>query len=288
MNYSQIISYIYALLAVGYGTYFFIIDIIGHIRFLGIYNSKKEVIGIIKNIHCYYDDYGYYEDNCNSDIEYTINNIKYIENIHVPNNLKIGDEIKISYNPNDHKEIIFYGNDYIYTVIYIILSIIAIILLWIFLFIVIIFSSIYNKFIFIFYSIFVTIIIFYDLYYIINNNYNYYNFRFIDQYANFEDYTIGIITRQKNCSENKFCTSNIEYSIDGIKYSLIIPTFDYKVGENAKVYYNKDNPEDIVLYDKNGDQELIKTIIYIFISLLLLISLFYSIPLYIREIINNI
>lgn len=277
MNYNKLISYIYALLAVGYGTYFFITYIYYHLTTVRGYNYRKETIGIIKTMECYDDD-----DYCTSNIEYTVNNTKYSNISTVPNNLKIGDEIKIKYTPNYPNEIFIYGNMHIYAYIYITLLIIAIILLWIFLFIVIIFSSIYNKFIFLIYAIFVTIIISYECYLNINNNYN----NDLNKYDDYEDYTIGIITSQEDCSnindnniEHEMCFSYIEYLIDGVKHNVKLLTFNYKVGENVKVYYNKDTPEAIKIYDETENQRLIKIIIYIIILLLSWICLFYCIPL---------
>ena len=113
MNYSKIISYIYALLAVGYGTYFFITYIYYHLTTVRGYNYRKETIGIIKTMECYDDD-----DYCTSNIEYTVNNTKYSNISTVPNNLKIGDEIKIKYTPNYPNEIFIYGNMHIYAYIY--------------------------------------------------------------------------------------------------------------------------------------------------------------------------
>jgi hypothetical protein len=276
MNYSKIISYIYALLAVGYGTYFCITYIYYYRAILRGYIDKKSTIGIIKTINCYD------KDSCYSDIEYTINNIKYTKNTLVPNNLKIGDEVKVLYSYNKHYndyDILVYGNIYIYSYIYISLLIIAIIFLWIFLFIVIIFSSIYNKFIFFIYAIFVTIIISYRCYINIHNNY----YDDIHKYDDYEDYTIGIITSQEDCSENEMCFSNIEYLINGVKHNVKLLTFYYKVGENVKVYYNKDTPEAIKIYDKTENQRLIKIIIYTIILLLLWICLFYNIPLILNK-----
>jgi hypothetical protein len=198
----------------------------------------------------------------------------------VPNNLKIGDEVKVLYSYNKHYndyDILVYGNIHIYSYIYISLLIIAIILLWIFLFIVILFSSIYNKYIFLIYAIFITVIISYTCYININNNYN----NDLNKYDDYEDYTIGIITSQEDCSENEeeMCYSNIEYLIDDVKHNVKLLTFYYKVGENVKVYYNKDTPEAIKIYDKTENQRLIKIIIYTIILLLLWICLFYCIPL---------
>lgn len=51
-----------------------------------------------------------------ADIEYIVNNIKYLNNTKIPNNLKIGDKVKIKYDSIDLNNIIIYGiyNDYIY------------------------------------------------------------------------------------------------------------------------------------------------------------------------------
>ena len=274
MNYNKIISYIYALLAVGYGTYFFIIYIYYYRAILRGYINKKSTIGIIKTIHCYY------EDSCYSDIEYSINNIKYTRSAHVPNNVKVGDEIEVSYSYNDHYkdyDILVFGNMHIYSYIYIILLIIFIILLWIILFNVILYENTYNKYIFLIYAIFITVIISYTCYININNNY----YNDLNKYDDYEDYTIGIIKSQEDCLENeeKICYSNIEYLIDGVKHNVKLLTFYYKVGENVKVYYNKDTPEAIKIYDKTENERLIKIIIYTIILLLLWICLFYCSPL---------
>jgi len=276
MDYSKIISYIYALLAVGYGTYFFIVIYFSEFSIIRGYNYRKETIGIIKNINCYD------KESCYGNIEYTVNNIKYLaESIKIPNNSKIGDTIKLKYTPDNPKEVFAYGNMHIYSYIYMILLIIAIILLWIFLFITILYKNIYNKFIFLIYAIFITVIISYVCYLNINNNY----YNDLNKYDDYEDYTIGTIKSHDECydtddkNEKKMCYNNIEYFIDGVKHNVKLLTFFYKVGEEVKVYYNKDNPEAIMIYDKTENERLIKIIIYVIILILLWIFLFYNIPL---------
>ena len=276
MNYSKIISYIYALLAVGYGTYFFIIIYFSEFSIIRGYNNRKETIGIIKNIDCYD------KESCYGNIEYTVNNIKYLESIKIPNNSKIGDTIKLKYTPDNPKEVFAYGNMHIYAYIYIFLTILLIIILWIFLLIAILFPSIYNKYIFLIYAIFVTIIISYDCYIKIHNNS--YNECLLHKYDDYEDYTIGIIKSQDDCYDLdnntiKMCYSNIEYLINDVKYNVKLLTFNYnKVGEEVKVYYNKNYPEDIKIYDKNENKKIITIIIYSIILILLWICLFNSIP----------
>jgi hypothetical protein len=275
MNYSKIISYIYTLLAVGLGTYFCITYIYYYKATLDGYYSKdkEETTAIIKTINCY-------DNSCYSKLEYNINGIKYMNEIDTPN-LKIGDKIKIKYNPNapnDANELRVYNNIYIYSFIFIILLIICIILLWIFLFIIILFSSNYDKFIFLFYSIFITIFISYYCYIIIHNN----SYDLLNRYNDYENYTIGIIKSQDECYDNIMCFSNIEYLIDDIKHNVKLLTFYYKVGEEVKVYYNKDYPQDIKIYDKTENKRIIKTIIFIIILLLLWIFLFFNIPIIIK------
>jgi hypothetical protein len=273
MNYNKIISFVYALLAVGYGTYFCIMYIDYYMVTINGYNSRIKTIGTIKNIECYD------KASCYANIEYTVNNIKYTKYTDVPNNLKIGDKIEIRYNHDNPTDVFAFGNMHIYAYIYISLIILLIILLWMFLLFVILFSSIYNKFIFLIYAIFITIIISYTCY--ININYHDDLFKY-----DYEDYTIGIIKSQDECydvdsndkNENEMCYSNIEYFINNIKYNVKLLTFFYKVGEEVKVYYNKDTPEAIKIYDKTENKRLIKIIIYIIILILLWIFLFYNIP----------
>ena len=273
MNYSKIISYIYALLAVGYGTYFCIIYIYSELTIINFYNYRIETIGIIKTINCYDNN------DCYADIEYTVNNIKYLSLSKIPNNSKIGDKIEVRYNPDNLNDAFFYGNMHIYAYIYIILTIILIIILWIFLLIVILFPSIYNKYIFLIYSIFITVIISYGCYINIFDNYNNLN-----KYDDYEDYTIGTIKSHDECydtddkNEKKMCYNNIEDFIDGVKHNVKLLLINYKVGEEVKVYYNKDNPEAIMIYDKTENERLIKIIIYVIILILLWIFLFYNIP----------
>ena len=170
---------------------------------------------------------------------------------------------------------------HIYAYIYIILTILLIIILWIFLLIAILFPSIYNKFIFLIYAIFITVIISYVCYLNINNNY----YNDLNKYDDYEDYTIGTIKSHDECydtddkNEKKMCYNNIEYFIDGVKHNVKLLLINYKVGEEVKVYYNKDNPEAIMIYDKTENERLIKIIIYIIILILLWIFLFYNIPL---------
>ena len=275
MNYSKIISYIYALLAVGYGTYFCIIYIYySEFSIIRGYNYRIGTIGIIKNIECYDNN------DCYANIEYTINNTKYLTSSNISNNLKIGDKIEVRYTPNNPNEALVYGNMHIYAYIYIILIILLIIILWIFLLIAILFSSIYNKFIFLIYAIFITVIISYVCYLNINNNY----YNDLNKYDDYEDYTIGTIKSHDECydtddkNEKKMCYNNIEYFIDGVKHNVKLLLINYKVGEEVKVYYNKDNPEAIMIYDKTENERLIKIIIYIIILILLWIFLFYNIP----------
>ena len=278
MDYSKIISYIYALLAVGYGTYIFITYIYYYMANINDYNNRKETTGIIKTIYCHD------KPNCYADIEYTVNNTKYILLNPISNNSKIGDKIKLRYSPNNPKEAIVYGNMHIYAYVYMILMIIAIILLWIFLFIVIIFSSIYNKFIFLIYAIFITIIITYVVYINIYNSYYEFNDYYINanhdnesytdlyKYGNFQNYTIGIIKSQDEYY------SYVEYFIDSVKYNVKLLTTHYKVGEEVKVYYNKNNPEAIKIYDNTEkNKQLIKITIYAIVLLLLWIFLIFNI-----------
>ena len=274
MNYSKIISYIYALLAVGYGTYFCIIYIYSELLIIKIYNYRIETIGIIKTINCYDNN------DCYADIEYTVNNTKYLSLSKIPNNSKIGDKIEVRYNPDNLNDAFFYGNMHIYAYIYISLLIIFIILLWIFLFIVILFSSIYNKYIFLIYAIFITVIISYVCYLNINNN-------DLNKYDDYEDYTIGTIKSHDYCydmdsnekTKNNLCYSNVEYFIDGVKHNAKILTIPYKIGKKVNVYYNKATPEYIDIFDITKNQTLIKIIIYVIILILLWIFLFYNIPL---------
>ena len=274
MDYSKIISYIYALLAVGYGTYFFIVIYFSEFSIIRGYNYRKETIGIIKTINCYD------KNNCDGDIEYTVNNTKYLaESIKIPNNSKIGDTIKLRYSPNIPRDVFAYGNMHIYSYVYMILLIIAIILLWIFLFIAILYKNIYNKFIFLIYAIFITVIISYIFYLNIYNNYN----NDLFKYDKYDDYTIGIIKSQDNCfpvdydDKINMCDNNIEYFIDGIKYNVKLLLTNYKVGEEVKVYYYKNDPKAIEIYDKTDNERLIKIIAYIIVLILLWIFLFFNI-----------
>ena len=165
MNYWNIISYIYVIAAF----------VLSHIYYHNNYNNgyydknKKETIGIIKNFYCYD------KNSCYSDIEYIIDDVKYLHKIDTPNNLKIGDKVKLKYNPaapNDVNDLRVYNNHNNHHN----LLIIFIILLWIFLFIIIVFQSIYNKFIFLIYAIIATLISSYLCIILIHNNYNDYNY----------------------------------------------------------------------------------------------------------------
>jgi hypothetical protein len=284
MNYSKIISYIYALLAVGYGTFFCITYIYSELVTINDYNSRKETIGIIKTIYCHD------KSTCHADIEYIVNNTKYLLLNKISKNLKIGDKIEVRYIPDNPNDALVYGNMHIYSYIYVSLLIILIIILWILLLIVIAFPSIYNKYIFLNYAIFVTINITFVWYinmnnslheyyvYCINadhyNNYDYYydNYYYYDD--NFQNNTIGIIKSQ----DEKY--SYVEYFIDDVKYNVKLLPLDFKVGQEVKVFYNKDNHEAIKIYDNTEkNKELINIIIGLFVLLLLWIFLFYNIPL---------
>ena len=91
MIYSKIISYLYVLIAIILGTIFSLYYIYYYYKDINFYNNKQliETTAIIKNIDCYD------KNSCYAEIEYTANNVKYIEKIDTPNNLKIGDKIKI-------------------------------------------------------------------------------------------------------------------------------------------------------------------------------------------------
>ena len=186
MEYYKIIGYIYAIIAIILGTYFSITYIDYYYKDINFYNNKqlKETIAIIKNIDCYD------KNSCYADIEYIANYIKYIEKIDIPNNLKIGDKIKIKYNSKAERTIYYYNyndTDIYYKYIYLILLIIFIILLWIFLIILIIYP---NKYIFLIYAIIATIIITYKLY---NTIYIYYNSGTLKNYEKYKILFILII-----------------------------------------------------------------------------------------------
>lgn len=269
MIYSKIISYLYALIAIILGTISSLHYIDYYYKDIIFYNNKQliETTAIIKNIDCYN------KNSCYAEIEYTANNVKYIEKIDTPNNLKIGDKIKIKYNSKAERTIYYYNyndNDIYYKYIYLILLIIFILLLWIFIIIGIIFS---NKYIFLIYAIIATIIISYIFYNIIYNYYENYKNEDLYNYDDYKYYTIGII---KSTNNNNY--SNIEYLIDDVKYNVNRRTIDYKVGENVKVYYNKDNPNDIKIYDKTEYKRKIILIILILFFCLLWLYLFFNIP----------
>ena len=67
------------------------------------YNSYDgNITGLIKTFKCDY------KNNCIADIEYTINDVKYLNNhISVPNNLKENDKIKLKY-PEDRPDDPYY------------------------------------------------------------------------------------------------------------------------------------------------------------------------------------
>jgi len=262
MYYKKIISYIYALLAVGYGTYIFLHFIINNIKLLYYY---RRTIGIIKSLDC--ND----KNECKTEIEYKVNNIKYKNNIKISKKLKLGDKIEIRYNKDNHRDSLIYEKINIY--IWIILLIIGIIILWILLIIVIIYN---NKYIFIIYGIYFTITITYIVYI---NIYNMYDVN------NDKETTKGRIKSQEDCKniDNKeMCYSIIEYTIKGIKYNIKTITYNYKVGEELNVYYDKDYPEAINVYDKIEKKIIIEIIIIIIFIILLWIFLFFNIPIILK------
>lgn len=130
-----------------------------------------------------------------------------------------------------------------------------------------------NKYFFIIYAIIATIIASYECYIIINNNYT------DDLYKlNNDDYTIGIIKSQDKCYDNKMCFSIIEYLIDDVKYTVKQLTFNYEVGDNVKIYYNKNNPQEIKIYDKTKNKREIVIILLSIFLLILCAFLFINIP----------
>lgn len=72
------------IIAIILGTYFSISYILYYKTTIDSYydKNKKETTAIIKNIDCFD------KNSCYADIEYTINNNKYENNINIPNNLK--------------------------------------------------------------------------------------------------------------------------------------------------------------------------------------------------------
>ena len=75
------------------------------------YNSYDgNTTGLIKTFECYY------KNSCYADIEYTINDVKYLINIDVPNNLKVNDKITLKYMIDTSN----YGNGCISNIEYII------------------------------------------------------------------------------------------------------------------------------------------------------------------------
>jgi hypothetical protein len=77
------------------------------------YNSYDgNTTGLIKTFECYN------KNTCYSDIEYTVNDVKYLINIDVPNNLKVNDTITLKYM-NDKPNFPYYlkieNNQHIYT-----------------------------------------------------------------------------------------------------------------------------------------------------------------------------
>jgi len=160
-----ILRYIYVIIAIILATAFSIKYIYNYYLDISFYTNEqfKETTGIIKNINC-----DYIMKKCYADIEYTINNVKYINDTEIPNNLKVGNIIKIKYNSKAEGSIFYYENKNLYySLIYIILLIIFTILLWLFLIIVIIYP---NKYIFIIYAIIATVIITYLLYNFFHNH----------------------------------------------------------------------------------------------------------------------
>lgn len=263
MLYNKIISYIYALLGVGYGTYILIFYCINYIQLL--YNYSPKTVGIIKSLECNG------KNKCYGEIEYEVNNIKYINNTKISKKLKIGDKIELRYNKNNHRDSLIYEYEYIY--LYIILLIIGIIILWILLIIVIIYD---NKYIYLLYAIFFTTIITYTVYININSVFN---------VNNHQESTKGIIKSQEECNNidnGKMCYSIIEYTIKGKKYNIKTITYNYKVGEEIKVYYDKAYPEAINVYDKIENKKIIEISIIIIFIILLWIFLLFNIPIILK------
>jgi hypothetical protein len=274
MNSNKIVSYIYALIACILGTYFCIISILYYNMVITSYNEfDGTTTGLIKTFKCHY------KDSCFADIEYTVNNVKYINYIDVPNNLKENDTITLKYmkdKPNDPNYLRVNNNQHISASIIIFFLIFSIILLWGLLFLNMLFKDkFYNKYFFILYALITTSLSSYLCYLFINKNY----FNDLNKYNNYDNYTIGIIKEHIECYNNgNGCLSNIEYMIDNKKYNVNILTFDYKVGENVMIYYNSEFPTEIIVYDKTINRRLIIIIISIIILILLWISLFYCIP----------
>jgi hypothetical protein len=287
MNSNKIVSYIYALIACILGTYFCIISILYYNLVIVNYNSYDgNTTGLIKTFECYN------KNTCYSDIEYTVNDVKYLINIDVPNNLKVNDTITLKYM-NDKPNFPYYlkieNNQYISASIIIFFLVFTIILLWGLLFLNMIFKdNYYNKYLYILYALIATSLSSYLCYLSINKNY----LNDLNRYDIYDNYTIGIIKENTECikygndtgnlnSDGNYgngCISNIEYMIDNKNYNVETLTFDYKVGENVTIYYNSEFPTEITVYDKTINKRIKIIIISIIILILLWISLFYCIP----------
>lgn len=74
------------------------------------------------------------------------------------------------------------------------------------------------------------------------------------------------------------CFSIIEYLIDDVKYTVKQLTFNYEVGDNVKIYYNKNNPQEIKIYDKTKNKREIVIILLSIFLLILCAFLFINIP----------
>jgi hypothetical protein len=256
MSYNIIIKFLYTIIAIIIGTFICFQYIKTNYNKLVDYNSydgkttanivtDKCLFDLPENSHivdlkCYY-------------IQYTVDGVKYLK----PNQSKIlftNKQVNIIYKKNNPEIFIVDDKSNINNFIIFFISIFILILLWIFLLIIIIIK---NNYIHLFYAFLLTMYISFKC--IMNIYYAYYYI--IGNYIDYDSYINGIVKDK----------DTIEYSINNVNKTLKFSSFyDFKIGDKVNLLYNKDNIEDIIIYDAKSKIKDLVILILLIISLIII------------------
>ena len=168
-------------------------------------------------------------------------------------------------NINNYSSINYYRDDkiiFINDLFLIIIYIIMIILVWLFLFIHIKYQNHYITLLYLFLAISLgTFFILYLLYRIYRDRINYYNYFINPKFAP------AVIKKVICNNDTKLCKTEIEYTINNVKYSKSIFLNNYKENDKITIIYDNENLD---IYDETI---IIHSKIYIIILIILLILL---------------
>jgi ATP-dependent Zn protease len=272
MTYYITIKFLYTITAIIIGTFtcfYYILTNYDKLEYYYSYDEKTtgNIISkkCLNNIHANndIDDFKCYFK------EYTINNVKYSEPFNESEDLITNNKVDILYKKDSPEISMVDDKSNINYFINLFISIIILILLWLFLIIIVLNeNSYYNNYIHLLYAFGLSIFI--SFYCITHNYYNYYNI--IGNYIEYDSYTIGIVKDK----------DTIEYSINNVNKTLKFYNnngeYDFKVGDKVNLLYNKNDIEDISIYDfKSKITYIVKLILLLLFLLLIWGFLIYNI-----------